>query len=98
MDSIVLLYDKGKVIKGKVTFYENWYEGWKAGKGNGEIMAIEFDEGEAPAGLTKEDIKSVYDQADREFKNKMGINYEEFCKIGKPSYKEMEQIRQQKEC
>lgn len=97
MDSIVLLYDKGKVIKGKITFYENWYEDWKAGNGTGEIMAIEFDEGEAPARLTKEDIKSAYDQADEEFKNKMGISYEEFCRMGKPNYKEMEQIRQQKD-
>lgn len=97
MDSIVLLYDKGKVIKGKITFYENWYEDWKAGYGNGEIMAIEFDEGEAPMGLTKEDIQNVYDQADREFKNKMGVSYEEFCEAGKPTYKQIMEYQKEEE-
>lgn len=89
MDSIVLLYDRGKIIRGKVTYYEDWYERWKAGLSDGEIMSIEFNEDETPIGLTKEDIQGVYDQADREFKNKMGVNYEEFCRAGKPSYREV---------
>ena len=89
MDSIVLLYDRGKIVRGKVTFYEDWYEKWKAGLSDGEIMSIEFNEDETPIGLTKEDIQGVYDQADKEFKNKMGVSYEEFCRAGKPSYKEV---------
>lgn len=89
MDSIVLLYDRGKIVRGKVTFYEDWYEKWKAGLSDGEIMSIEFNEDETPLGLTKEDIQGVYDQADREFKNKMGVSYEEFCRAGKPSYREV---------
>ena len=89
MDSIVFFYDKGKVIKGKVTYYEDWYEKWKAGLSNVEMMSIEFDEDEAPTGLTKEDFQGVYDQADEEFKNKMGVSYEEFCQAGEPSYKEI---------
>ena len=89
MDSIVLLYDRGKIVRGKVTFYEDWYEKWKAGLSDGEIMSIEFNEDETPIGLTKEDIQGVYDQADKEFKNKMGVSYEEFCRAGKPSYREV---------
>ena len=48
MDNIVLFYDKnaGKCVKGKVTYYENWYEEWKLGIGNGEIISIEFEDGD----------------------------------------------------
>lgn len=92
MDSIVFFYDKGKVIKGKVTYYEDWYEKWKAGLSGVEMMSIEFNEDEAPTGLTKEDFQGVYDQADEEFKDKMGVSYEEFCQAGEPSYKEIMKI------
>lgn len=63
VDSIVLFYDKhaGKCVKGKVTYYENWFKEWKQGIGNGEIISIEFDEGDTPAYLSKDDIKKVYD-------------------------------------
>ena len=90
MDSIVLLYNKelDKVVKGKVTYYEDWFDKWKRGE-KGEILSIEFENGETPFGLEKKDIQKVYDQVDEKFKEKMGINYEEFCEGGAPSYKEV---------
>ncbi len=99
MDSIVLFYDKnaGKCVKGKVTYYENWYEEWKQGIGNGEIISIEFEDGDTPAYLSKEDIKNVYNQADEKFKEKMGISYDEFCAVGKPSYKEIMEYQKEEE-
>lgn len=99
MDSIVLFYDKyaGKCVKGKVTYYENWYEEWKLGIGNGEIISIEFEDGDTPVFLSKEDIKSVYDQADEKFKEKMGVSYEEFCDAGKPSYKQVMEYQTEQE-
>ena len=90
MDSIVLLYNKDidKVVKGKVTYYDDWFDKWKRGE-KGEILSIEFADGETPFGLKKEDIQTVYDKADKKFKEKMGINYEDFCEGGAPSYKEV---------
>lgn len=99
MDSIVLFYDKnaGKCVKGKVTYYENWYEEWKMGIGNGEIISIEFEDGDTPAYLSKDDIKNVYNQADEKFKEQMGVSYEEFCAVGKPSYKEIMEFQNEQE-
>lgn len=98
MDNVVMLFnDNGKVVVGRVTYHENWYEDWKKGIGNGEIVSIEFDEGETPSGLTKEDIQSVYDQVDKKFKEKMGVNYEQFCAAGKPTFKEVMKAREEKQ-
>lgn len=98
MDSVVLFYDKykDKVFKGKVTYYENWYEDWKKGIGNGEIVSIEFKD-DAPSQLGREDIKNVYDQADEKFREKMGVSYEDFCNAGKPSYKEIIEYQKEEE-
>lgn len=98
MDSIVLLYNKemDKVVKGKVTYYKDWFDKWKRGE-KWEILSIEFENGETPFGLEKEDIQGVYDQVDEKFKEKMGINYEEFCDWGAPNYEDfMKKVKEKR--
>lgn len=75
---IVLFADKnGKVYRGKVTYYDDWYKKHLAGE-DAKIFDVEFDKENMPDELRDCDIPQVIKYAQKDFKEKTGMTWEEF--------------------
>ena len=75
---IVLFADEsGHVYRGKVTYFDDWYERHLAGE-DSKIFDVEFDEGDVPDKLRDCDIPRVMSYARHDFYEKTGMTWEEF--------------------
>lgn len=81
---VCLLYDKGKVIVGEISYNESWREEWLKG-GNPELCAIQFKDGEAPESteqiIKNKDVKTAMDGCKNEFSSTVGIEYDDWVRM-----------------
>lgn len=70
----------GKVYAGKVIYYEDWYKKHLANK-DAKIFDIKFDKNNMPKELRDYDIPQIIDYAQKDFKEKTGMTWEEFNEL-----------------
>lgn len=75
---VLLSSGDGLFYAGHVKYNDNWFEEYQEGK-SPALLEIVFSEDKVPDYLVKEDIPEVVEYANKEFKDKMGITWEEYC-------------------
>lgn len=82
-------YNK-RIYAGEVHYNDNWFNEWKEGK-EPSLLYIQFKDEDVPPKLYESNIPEIIDYANREFKSKIGMTWEEFCNSGSPEYKEIKE-------
>lgn len=89
-DVVIFKNDDGKLLAGMVEYNENWYEDWKKNNNSPEILKIYVEDGDLGAPIAEEGIpETVMGRAKASFKQKTGMSWEEYKKIGYPKFSEI---------
>ena len=87
--NVVMFQSKdGKVYAGNVIYHEDWYDEWKKGK-NPAIIEVIFDENNVPEDLQPENVPEIIDYCNHDFKDKIGMTWEEWSAQGCPNYEQI---------
>lgn len=81
----VLINDQGVIRRATVTWYDDWFDEFKKNEPC-KILELEFDEDETPENLIPEQIEKIYEEGRDKFREKFGIDIEDYFLIGSPSY------------
>ena len=81
----ILVNDKGVIKRATITWYDDWFDKYKKNE-ECKIFDIMFDVDDVPKNLRPEQIKKVYEEGRDIFREKFGIDIEDYSKIGSPSF------------
>lgn len=79
-----------RIYAGEVHYNDNWFNEWQEGK-EPSLLYIQFKDEDVPPGLYEENIPEIIDYANKEFKSRIGMTWEEFCISGSPRYEEIKE-------